>query len=159
MSSAIRIRLAELADVQAIVDFQVAMAQESEELVLDRSVVARGVTAVLENPTLGHYWIAVADTADDGSRRVGCALITFEWSDWRARNVWWFQSVYVHPSMRGAGVFRAMFDHVKALALADTGIGGLRLYVDRRNKSAQQVYRKIGMTDEHYMLFEWMKPT
>jgi RimJ/RimL family protein N-acetyltransferase len=29
--------------------------------------------------------------------------------------------------------------------------------VDKRNKSAQEVYEKLGMSKEHYELFEWLK--
>ena len=34
---------------------------------------------------------------------------------------------------------------------------GLRLYVDKTNLTAKQVYRALEMTDEHYQLFEWLK--
>ena len=37
------------------------------------------------------------------------------------------------------------------------GLRGLRLYVEKKNQPAQKVYRKLGMSDEHYHLFEWMK--
>ena len=34
---------------------------------------------------------------------------------------------------------------------------GLRLYVDRQNKSAQKIYEKLGMSRDHYELYEWLK--
>ena len=34
---------------------------------------------------------------------------------------------------------------------------GIRLYVDNLNKSAGEVYRKVGMNGEHYSVWEWMK--
>ena len=34
---------------------------------------------------------------------------------------------------------------------------GIRLYVDKRNAAARAVYERLGMTREHYELFEWMK--
>jgi hypothetical protein len=34
---------------------------------------------------------------------------------------------------------------------------GLRLYVDKSNKDAQSVYQTMGMTGEHYDLYEWLK--
>jgi hypothetical protein len=34
---------------------------------------------------------------------------------------------------------------------------GLRLYVDKHNKSAQEVYEKLGMNKDHYELYEWLK--
>jgi len=33
----------------------------------------------------------------------------------------------------------------------------VRLYVDKRNAAAQRVYERLGMTREHYDLFEWLK--
>jgi len=33
-------------------------------------------------------------------------MITFEWSDWRAAQVWWVQSVYVPPQHRENGYYR-----------------------------------------------------
>jgi RimJ/RimL family protein N-acetyltransferase len=46
---------------------------------------------------------------------------------------------------------------VRTLAQADESIRGIRLYVDRRNTRAQQVYTRLGMNGEHYQVFEWMK--
>jgi ribosomal protein S18 acetylase RimI-like enzyme len=46
---------------------------------------------------------------------------------------------------------------VKALAERDEAVRGIRLYVDRRNTRAQQVYTRLGMDGEHYQVFEWMK--
>ena len=34
---------------------------------------------------------------------------------------------------------------------------GLRLYVDKTNTSAQEVYTRLGMSKEHYELYEWLK--
>ena len=54
-----------------------------------------------------------------------------------------------------SGVFRAMFDAVRREAQA-AGAGGLRLYVDNSNARAQAVYRAVGMTGDHYRVFEDM---
>ena len=32
-----------------------------------------------------------------------------------------------------------------------------RLYVDKRNVPAREVYTRLGMNGEHYLVFEWMK--
>jgi RimJ/RimL family protein N-acetyltransferase len=31
------------------------------------------------------------------------------------------------------------------------------LYVEKRNAAAQKVYERLGMSREHYEMFEWMK--
>jgi GNAT superfamily N-acetyltransferase len=148
----IQYREAVRADHAAIVDFQVAMARETESLELDRDICGRGVAAVFDNPSLGRYFIA-----DEEGRVVGSLMITYEWSDWRDGNVWWIQSVYVVPDLRGRGVYAGLYRHVQQIVDADSSLRGIRLYVDRRNTVAQQVYTRLGMNGEHYLVFEWMK--
>src|ERR1700694_2702574 len=96
--TAIAYRDAIRADHQAIVDFQLAMARETDSVELERATCAKGVAAVLDNASLGRYFVAEQD-----GRAVGSLLITYEWSDWRNGNVWWIQSVYVAPALRGRG--------------------------------------------------------
>jgi len=139
-------------DAGSIVDFQVAMARETEDVELDRETLSRGVAAVFANNSLGRYFVATEE--DDV---IASLLITYEWSDWRAGTVWWIQSVYVVPSFRRRGVYAGLYNHVKTMVEGDAGIRGIRLYVDERNKDAQQVYARLGMNGEHYRVFEWMK--
>ena len=138
-------------DASAIIDFQLAMARETEDLELDREVLTRGVHAVFADPALGRYYIAESDT-----RIAGSLMITYEWSDWRNGMVWWIQSVYVTPEFRRRGVYAGLYTHVKSMVEQST-VRGIRLYVDKRNTAAQQVYSRLGMNGEHYLVFEWMK--
>jgi ribosomal protein S18 acetylase RimI-like enzyme len=139
-------------DAPAIVDFQIRMARETENLELDRATVGRGVAAVLGDPAKGRYWMAERE-----GRIVGSLLTTFEWSDWRDGTVLWIQSVYVVPEERGRGVYRALYEHLKRHVEEDPALKGIRLYVDKRNAAAQGIYERLGMTREHYEMFEWMK--
>ena len=148
----IRTREADVTDAGDIAAFQRAMARETEEVELDAAVVDRGVRAVFDEPARGRYFIAEGE-----GRVIASLLITYEWSDWRDGNVWWIQSVYVRPEFRRRGVYARMYEHVKGIALADPNVRGIRLYVDRRNAPAQDVYRRCGMNGEHYLVFEWMK--
>ena len=145
-------RKATLADTPAIVEFQLAMARETEDLELDRDVCTAGVAAVFAEPRHGQYFVAEA-----AGRTIASLLITYEWSDWRNGVVWWIQSVYVRPEARGQGVYAGLYEHVKQLVQSEPGIRGIRLYVDKRNTRAQAVYAKLGMDGEHYQVFEWMK--
>ena len=61
------------------------------------------------------------------------------------------------PEMRGQRIYAGLYDHVKSIAASDPRVRGIRLYVDRRNTAAQEVYRRMGMNGEHYLVFEWMK--
>ena len=148
----IRYRDATRADATAIVAFQCAMARETEEMELDAAVCGRGVAAVFDDPSRGRYFVA-----ESGGQIVASLLITLEWSDWRNGAVWWIQSVFVRPDMRKQGIYAGLYEHVRRLAAADQSVKGIRLYVDRRNTAAQEVYQRLGMDGDHYQLFEWMK--
>ena len=139
-------------DAPAIVDFQIAMARETEDFALDRATCTRGVSAVFADFSLGRYFVA----EEDGFV-VASLMITPEWSDWRNGVVWWIQSVYVRPENRKRGIYAGLYKHVKNIAEHDKVVMGIRLYVDKRNTTAQEVYRRMGMNGDHYQLFEWMK--
>jgi GNAT superfamily N-acetyltransferase len=147
----INIRKAISSDAAVIIDFQQKMAWETEHLKLVPGIITKGVSAVFENPIRGQYWVA----EDDGNI-IASLLITYEWSDWRNTNVWWFQSVYVLPDYRRRGIFRSMYSNIRSEA-ARQGIAGLRLYVETNNSRAQQTYEALGMHSEHYKMYEWMK--
>jgi GNAT superfamily N-acetyltransferase len=144
------VRLAELGDLDALVAGNVALAEETERVRLDVETLREGIRALLESRAPGRYWIAELD-----GRVVGQLLITFEWSDWRNRMVWWIQSVYVLPDARGRGVLRTLYAAARREALA-AGSGGLRLYVDTTNIRAQSAYAALGMSGDHYRVFEDM---
>ncbi len=148
----LQIREARRDDAAAIIEFQLAMARETEEVALDPGILTRGVNAVFDRPELGRYFVAESD-----GRVVASLMITYEWSDWRNGTVWWIQSVYTIPEFRRRGVYAALYAHIRAHVDPDPAIRGIRLYVDTRNGSAQQVYAKLGMEGEHYKVFEWMK--
>ncbi len=148
----VQIRLASQEDQQIIADFQLKMAMETENFQLDPETVSTGVNAVLRDPAKGKYFVA-----DDDGHVVASLLITFEWSDWRNKWVAWIQSVYVIDEYRQQGVFRKMYEHIRSWAKQDAEIAGLRLYVDKSNHRAIEVYKRIGMNGEHYQLFEWME--
>jgi GNAT superfamily N-acetyltransferase len=148
----INYREGRVSDVSTVVDFQIAMARETEKLELDRGVCTSGVQAVFEDASRGRYFLAESDGAV-----IASLMITYEWSDWRNGNVWWIQSVYVVREFRQQRVYAGLYEHVQRMVQADDSLRGIRLYVDRRNVSAQQVYTRLGMNGEHYQVFEWMK--
>ncbi len=144
-----RIRDATLADLEFIVGANLALALETEGQALDPALLLPGVRAVFEDPALGRYYLAEQD-----GRPVGQLMTTGEWSDWRNGLLLWIQSVYVLPECRGAGAFKALFAHLLALARADSRICGIRLYVDRGNERALEVYGRLGMHRSNYSIME-----
>jgi ribosomal protein S18 acetylase RimI-like enzyme len=145
----ITVRPAITDDWQTIVEFNCRLAEESEGKMLDRAHVEPGVQAVLADEHKGRYLIAEA-----GGRPVGQLMHTREWSDWRNGDIWWLQSVYVHPDYRRLGVFRALFERLRSEAEAEPGVVGLRLYVEEHNTRAHETYRKLGLTNGGYFVME-----
>src|SRR5436190_6380178 len=131
-------------DRDDIVEFQLAMARETEDLELDRDILTQGVERVFHDPSHGRYFIA-----ESGGVVAASLLITYEWSDWRNGLVWWIQSVYVLPEFRRKGIYRGLYSHIRSLAEANCDVKGIRLYVDRNNLPAQQVYTSLGMNGDH----------
>ncbi len=145
------VRKANKEDAAAIIDFQLKMAWETEKMSLVNDTVTKGVNAVFSDPGKGQYFVA-----ESAGNVVASLLITFEWSDWRNCNVWWFQSVYVIPEFRRQGIFRKMYEFIR-LEAEKQGAGGLRLYVESNNTRAMKTYEAMGMSSEHYSLYEWMR--
>jgi ribosomal protein S18 acetylase RimI-like enzyme len=151
--AAIRIRLARPADAKTLVEFNAAMALETEGKRLLPEVIGAGVRSLLRNPDAGFYVVA-----ESRARPIGALLITKEWSDWRNGTFWWIQSVYVRPEFRRQGVYKRLYRHIQGMARKDRGVCGFRLYVERENRRAQTTYRKLGMKKTHYLVFEELKP-
>jgi GNAT superfamily N-acetyltransferase len=149
-SSVPTVRPAGGADLEALVAGNVALAEETEHVRLDVATLRQGIRALLDERAPGRYWVVEID-----GRVVGQLLITYEWSDWRNRMVWWIQSVYVAPEARARGMFRSLYETARREAQA-AGAGGLRLYVHTSNSRAQTVYGSLGMNGDHYRVFEDM---
>ena len=146
------IRKADIDDVPAIANFQIAMALETEDLKLNPDIVHKGVKSVMNDPSKGFYLVT-----EINNEVVASLMITLEWSDWRAQTVWWIQSLYVKPEYRKQGIYKNMYSHLRKLVQEDDSLGGIRLYVDKTNTSAQKVYEALGMDGNHYKFYEQMK--
>ncbi len=142
------IRLARLEDAHYFVEFNQAMAYETEGKTLDQPVVEAAVKAVFEDPNKGFYVIA-----EDGDVVVGGLMVTYEWSDWRNAWWWWIQSVFLRPESRGKRVYSGLNAFVKECAIAAGNVYGIRLYVETENVHAQRVYEKVGMKQSHYLMY------
>ena len=143
------IRLAEKSDISALVEFNQAMAFETEGKALDTQILQSGVEAVFHDEKKGFYVVAEED-----GRIAGGLMITFEWSDWRDNWFWWIQSVYILPEFRGRGIYRLLYEFVKEAARDRDDVFGFRLYVEKENARAQAVYEKLGMKQSHYLMYE-----
>ncbi len=55
--------------------------------------------------------------------------------------------MFVVPSARKQGVFRALYTHICNQARADPLVKCVRLYVETGNLAAQAVYKALGMQE------------
>ncbi|MBI5433632.1 MAG: GNAT family N-acetyltransferase [Planctomycetes bacterium] len=149
MHAAVTVRPARAEDLAQLVRFNLAMARETEDKHLDPARLENGVARVLADPARGRYFVA-----ERAGSTVGALLVTTEWSDWRDGWFWWLQSVYVVPEGRRTGVYRTLHEHVVRAARDQREVCGVRLYVDRENRSAQAVYQRLGMDRARYEFFE-----
>ncbi len=145
------IRLAEPRDLETLVTFNVALASETEGRQLERSRLRSGVESILADSAKGFY--VVMEHRPAGTI-IGQLLVTFEWSDWRNAVFWWLQSVYVHEDWRRRGVFKTLYDYVLAEGTRRGDVAGIRLYVERDNAVAQEVYTQAGLSTAPYKIFE-----
>ncbi|KAL6751669.1 acyl-CoA N-acyltransferase [Haematococcus lacustris] len=143
------LRRGEPRDLSVLVAYNIAMAKETENIDLEHDIITAGVQKVLEGKTSASYYILEED-----GMVVAQLMITFEWSDWRAADIWWIQSVYVAPAARKRGYFRKLYEYVRQEAEVCKAVG-LRLYADSKNLPAQATYQKLGMRT-HYLVFEDM---
>ena len=147
------VRRAAARDREVLVEFNLAMARETEAKELSPEVLRAGVAHFIERPQYGFYVVA-----EDGGQVVGSLMVTYEWSDWRDGLFWWIQSVYVRPADRRRGVYRRLYEHVKRLAAAgDSEVRGFRLYVEKENRVAQTTYERLGMAETHYRMYEELR--
>lgn len=137
---------------QFIFESQIKMAKETEDYELNAESVSKGVAAVINDPLKGEYYLCL-----DNDRPIACLLTVPEWSDWRCKTVLWIHSVYVVPEFRQKGIYKSMYEYLKNIVLKNDDYAGLRLYVDKTNQRAIEVYHKLGMQSDHYALCEWMK--
>ena len=147
----VKVRRAELGDIDRIVDFNVRMADETEGKMLDEKTVREGVNSVVNDPDKGFYLVA---EKENSSEIVGQLLVTSEWSDWRNKYFWWIQSVYVSPIYREKKVFSQLYGALDKLVSTNKSICGFRLYLHSQNESASKVYEAMGFKKTSYEVYE-----
>jgi ribosomal protein S18 acetylase RimI-like enzyme len=149
MPEALSVRTGNEKDIDMLVNFNIALARETEQKQLSPSIVTQGVQTLFKNPQHGFY--VVAETANEV---VGCCMVTYEWSDWRCGLFWWIQSVYVKPGFRRRGIFRNLYEFLKEKASHEQNVCGFRLYVEQSNHTGHNTYAGVGMKKAPYKFYE-----
>ena len=142
------IRKAVKGDEKYIAHHNCLMAFETENKKLAPAIVLKGVKAVFADPKKGFYLVAQIN-----DNVIGNLMITYEWSDWRNSTIWWIQSVYVKKEFRKKGIYSQLYKQVINEARKEK-VNTLRLYVEKHNRSAKKVYKKLGMQQGIYDFYE-----
>jgi ribosomal protein S18 acetylase RimI-like enzyme len=144
-----RVRAARPLDAERLIEFDRAMALETEGRQLDLETLNAGTGALLADAERGRVFVV-----EVAGEVIATLSLTLEWSNWRNGYFWWIQSVYVSPAHRRRGHYRRLHDHVVALAQADPQVCGVRLYVEHENHTAQRTYSALGMAETGYRIYE-----
>ncbi|MBM3496667.1 MAG: GNAT family N-acetyltransferase [Armatimonadetes bacterium] len=91
-------------------------------------------------------WLALKD-----GRSVGYAIVFETYSTFLARPTLYLEDIFVLPEARGLGIGSALFDHVRALAIA-RGCGRMEWCCLDWNVDAQAFYERAGARN----LSEWL---
>ena len=145
----VTIRPGRAEDLETLVQYNLALALETESLKLDAKTLRSGVEKALTRPEVSRYFVAEAH-----AKVIGQTMVTFEWSDWRDGVIWWLQSVYVHPDYRLQGVFHRIYSHIESEAKKDAAARAIRLYVMQDNARGMGAYQKAGMAPSGYVVYE-----
>lgn len=139
-----RTATADPADLEALTDFALRLAFETEDKTLDRDIVYKGVLDCIQNPKLGLYFLAW-DEADPEKKMIGTTMLTYEMNVALGGLIYWIQSVYVVKEARRKGCFRSLYNTVVDNAKADPLCKCVRLYVETENEKAMATYENLGM--------------
>ena len=149
---ALHIREASLEDLNIIVDFNLALALETENRTLDKKILTQSIQTILQNPAKGVYLLACF-----GEKVVGQLMYVYEWSTWRNANFMWLTDLYILPNYRKKGIFNLLSKHAMDLYHKNENVVGLRFCVDKENTAVVPLYKKAGWKESNYNLWEIKK--
>jgi ribosomal protein S18 acetylase RimI-like enzyme len=143
----LKIRRAEIRDLEKLTLFVQNEAKESEGLNIDPETLRKGVETALKDENVALYWVLV----DKNDESVGNISALREWSNFHAGFYWWIQSMYILPEYRRQGYSLQLLDTVRSEVQAQRGLE-LRLLVHKSNKRAIKAYTKSGFTELPYKI-------
>jgi L-amino acid N-acyltransferase YncA len=105
----------------------------------------KGVSHFFDHPYLGRYYICESE----GSV-LGYSMVFFEWSDWRAGNMYYIEAAYTRPAHRRKGVFKSLFKAMHSDAYSENS--AIRVIVTE--SFPVQALQSLGLHESHYRVFE-----
>jgi ribosomal protein S18 acetylase RimI-like enzyme len=145
--ASLKVRRAEINDLDQLVEFTAAEAREAEGQEKDTKILRDGIKAALEDRSIAMYWVLM----NQNNEPVGSASVLKEWSDWSAGYYWWIQSMYIKPDYRGKGYMDLLLNAIKSEMKGQAGLE-LRLYVHEDNQVAIKAYKKSNFTFSKYRI-------
>ncbi len=142
-----RVRRANYSDLERLVSFAIAEAEEAEKTARPSGLIREGVRVGLTEDSIAMYWVL-----EDGEGEIiGNVSVVKEWSNWNAGYYWWIQSLFLLPEFRGKGLLGTLLEAVKGAARQEDAVD-LRLYVHIGNERAIKAYRKSGFSELDYRI-------
>ena len=139
-------------DRSNLADMILTMANETEGKILDKLKVIESIKKLQEFEKYGHYVMVI-----DNMSKLFCAMnmVTYEFNIHDYKSTMWLQSVFVSEYYRMKGLFR------KLLLKNENCVKGkenfnqvIKLYMDKNNTKAEQVYFKLGFKTTDEILYE-----
>jgi GNAT superfamily N-acetyltransferase len=135
------VRLADLGDLHTIVEFSLSLIEGAlRRPITTEARLAAGVRAVLTNPALhSRYYLA-----EQSGQPVGQAMVTAEWDDWSAADIWFIRRLYVTPKVRRTGVAAELLRRIRHDAHAAGAVSFLRANVQEGNEATRGLLHRLG---------------
>lgn len=137
-------RQATSSDLDQIADLLIKFCSEYHNKEITKEKAIQGVSHLLENPHLGRYYVC-----EEGNL-IGYSMVFFEWSDWRAGNMYYIEALYTLPEHRNRGVCKSLYKLMHDDALSENS--ALRTIVPTGFPADK--LKKTGLQESHYNLLE-----
>ena len=132
-------------DIEKIAELLIPFCEEYHQKVVTQETAIKGIRHLFENPHLGRYYIC-----EEEGRVIGYLMVFFEWSDWRAGNMYYIEAVYTIPDFRNRGVSKSLYKNMYDDAITENSV--LRTIVPITFST--EALKKIGLQESHYNLLE-----
>ena len=143
-------KLADVADIDRLVEFMQEF-YEVEHLTYDDQAARAALQRILNDDSFGKIWLIQLNEI-----AIGYVVLTLGFSlEFRGRDAL-IDEIYLRADYRGRGIGRRALEFVGD-ACRSLGVQALHLEVERKNTSAQALYRKCGFVDhDRYLLTKWI---
>ncbi len=137
-AAALRITVASASQVPALSDLLSTLFAQEAEFVPNHAAQCRGLSLIIENPSIGHLLVAHA-----GERAIGMVGLLYTISTALGARVALLEDMVVAPPHRGAGIGSGLLRHAIAHARSQ-GCARVTLLTDETNSGAQRFYARHG---------------